>query len=168
MMLQKQQLVKTKQLAELEYQETHIEEIALAISQEFGYSLQTINLLVKDLAAEYDVKLDNALKRFMVNEIDNFKHFAKLGQELESVTLTSERSREPTTDNQILDSLTSVRQTRKYLHQREDALNSVLENEFGRDRTSAPISLQKKHQYFLQNLFTSQPQVEAIQEENNR
>ena len=43
------------------------------------------------LAAEYDVKLDNALKRFMINEIDNFKHLAKLGIELEPVTLTSER-----------------------------------------------------------------------------
>ena len=83
---------------------------------------------MKDLAAEYDVKLDNALKLFMANEIDIFKHFAKLGQELESVTLTSERSRELATEmnginseraingNETLDSLTSVRQTRKYLH----------------------------------------------------
>ena len=47
--------------------------------------------------------LDNALKLFMLNEIDNFKHFAKqeadtgsykLGQELELVTLPSKRCKE--------------------------------------------------------------------------
>ena len=68
-MLQKQQLVKTKHLAELENQETHIEKMTLTISQEIGYSLQTINLLVKEVRmmqaekASYERKVNDVMEK---------------------------------------------------------------------------------------------------------
>ena len=148
---------------------------------------------MKDLAAECDVKIDNALKLFfsiLNQEIYNFKHFAKreadtgsykLVQELDLVTLPSKRSKElvketnginserATAVNEILDSLTSVGQTHKYFHHCEDVPNRVLEkhksmsNEVGRDGEFNSI-LQRKHQSSLQDLTTLRSQVEAIQE----
>ena len=73
--------------------------------------------------------------------------------------------------HKCIDSLTSVEQTQKYFHQCEDVPNGTLEkqksksNELGRDGDFNSI-LQRKHQSSLQDLSTSQPQVETIQEDS--